>query len=93
VIGFYLSTNGLNCHASLTCFFLLFRLAGGGEDLGAHVAAGLGPFVVLLGQDRADKADDGLAGGEDADDIGPPAYFLIEALPGYLESSRGCLAR
>jgi hypothetical protein len=28
----------------------------GSEDFQAHVAAGFGPFVVLLGQYRADQA-------------------------------------
>ena len=31
--------------------------AGAGQDLEAEVAAAFGPFVVLLGQDRAGKAD------------------------------------
>jgi hypothetical protein len=30
----------------------------------AHVAAGLDPFIVLLGQDRADGADDGVRPGK-----------------------------
>jgi hypothetical protein len=33
----------------------------GGEDFQPHVAALLGPFVVLLGQHRTDQPDDGLA--------------------------------
>jgi hypothetical protein len=37
-----------------------------GENVGAHAAAGFGPFVVLLHQHRAHQADDGAA--EDADD-------------------------
>jgi hypothetical protein len=45
----------------------------GGEDFQAHIAAGLGPFIVLLGQHRADQADDGLAAREDPDHDGPPA--------------------
>jgi hypothetical protein len=32
---------------------------GAGEDVQSEVAAAFGPFVVLLGQDRADQADDG----------------------------------
>jgi hypothetical protein len=55
-------------------------LPAGGEDFWAHVAAGLGPFVVLLGQHGADEADDGVAAGEDPDDIGSPAYFFVQAL-------------
>ena len=34
------------------------------EDLQAEVAAGLGPFVVLFGQDCADEADQGVAVGK-----------------------------
>jgi hypothetical protein len=37
---------------------MVFVSLAGGEDFRAHVTAGLGPFVVLLGQDRADQADD-----------------------------------
>ena len=38
-----------------------------------HVAGSLnGPFVVLLEQDGAHEADDGLFVGEDADDLGAP---------------------
>ena len=44
------------------------------------VTAGLGPFVVLLGQNGADEPDDRVPAGEDADDIGPSAYLFIEAL-------------
>jgi hypothetical protein len=37
----------------------------------AHIAGALhGPFVVLLEQDRADEASDGVLIGEDADDVG-----------------------
>lgn len=36
-----------------------------GDRLGAHVAAGDGPLVVLLGEDGADQADDRAAVGED----------------------------
>ena len=42
------------------------------------VAREFGPFVVLVSQDGADEADDGVAAGEDADDIGPAADFLVE---------------
>ena len=50
-----------------------FPFPAGGEDFGAHIAAGFSPFVVLLGENRADKAQDGVAVGEDADHIGPSA--------------------
>jgi hypothetical protein len=53
--------------------------AGAGEDVEAEVAAAFGPFVVLFGQDGADEADEGVAVGEDADDVGSPAYFPVEA--------------
>lgn len=36
------------------------------EGVQAEVAAVLGPFVGLLGQDGADQADDGVPVGEDA---------------------------
>ena len=35
---------------------------------------------MLFGQDRADEADQGVAVGEDADDVGAPADLLIEPL-------------
>ncbi len=41
--------------------------AGFGEGFEAEVAGLLGPFVVLLGEDGADEADDAVAVGEDAD--------------------------
>jgi hypothetical protein len=34
---------------------------------------------VLLGQDRADEADEGVAAGEDADDVGAAADLAVEA--------------
>jgi hypothetical protein len=40
-----------------------------GERLGAEIAAGDLPLVVLLGQDSADEAGDGGVVGEDADDV------------------------
>jgi len=55
-----------------------------GGTLKAHVTAGFGPFVVLLGTDGADEADDGVAAGEHAHDIGPPAYRLVQAFLGLL---------
>ena len=53
-------------------------MSGLGEDLEAHVAALLGPFVGLLGQDRADQPDDGGAVGEDPDDVGAAADLLVQ---------------
>jgi len=49
---------------------------GGLERLDAHVALGDRPLVGLLGQERADQADDRLAVREDADDVGAPADLL-----------------
>ncbi len=73
-IHFHLSRNCLYCQSSLTSAILphirLGRLAAGGEDFQSHVAAGFGPFIVLLGQHRADQADDRVAAGEDADHVG-----------------------
>jgi hypothetical protein len=37
---------------------------GSGEDVESEVAAAFGPFVVLLGEDGADEADDAGAVGE-----------------------------
>jgi len=44
------------------------------------MAAAFGPFVVLLGQDDADEADDGLAGGEDPHHVGAAPDLLVQAL-------------
>jgi hypothetical protein len=70
------------CQSSLTSVILsragLGRFPAGGEDFQAHVAAGFGPFVVLLGQHRANQADDGVAAGEDADHVGAPADVLVQ---------------
>ena len=55
-----------------------------GGTLKAPVTAGFGPFIVLLGTDGADEADDGVAAGEDAHDIVPPAYRLVQAFLGLL---------
>src|SRR3712207_3383838 len=54
--------------------------AGAGEDVEAEVAAAFGPFVVLLGEDGADEADEGVAVGEDADDVGAAADLPVETL-------------
>jgi hypothetical protein len=43
------------------------------------VAAAVGPFIVLFGQDGADEANEGAAG-EDADDVGAAADFFVESV-------------
>src|ERR1700722_8651049 len=53
--------------------------AGSGQDVQAEVAAAFGPFIVLLGQDGADEADQGIAAGEDPYDVGPAADFPVQA--------------
>src|SRR5579872_6860066 len=79
---FYLSRNGLYCQSSLTSAILSHIRLGGftaaGEDFQAHITAGLGPFVVLLSQHRADQADDGVPAGEDADHVGAAADLLVQ---------------
>jgi len=86
---FHLSRNCLYRQSSLTSAILPHigpdRFAAGGEYFQSHVAARFGPFVVLLGQHRADQPDDGVAAREDTHHVGPPAYFLIEALLRYLQ--------
>ncbi len=52
--------------------------AGAGQDVHAEVAAAFGPFVVLLGQDGADEPDQGVAVGEDADDVGAAADLAVQ---------------
>ena len=52
-------TSAILSHGRLSGF------AASGEDFQSHIAAGLGPFVVLLGQHRADQADDSVAARED----------------------------
>ena len=44
----------------------------------AHVAAAFGPLVVLLGQHRADQADQRVAAGEDPDHVGAAADLLVQ---------------
>ena len=56
--------------------------AGSGEDVEAEVAASFGPFVVLFGEDGADESDQGVAVGEDADDVGAAADFAVEPFLG-----------
>ena len=63
--------------------------AGFGECVESEVAAGLGPFVVLFGEDRADEADDGVAVGEDTDDVGAAADLAVEALVGVAGTRSG----
>src|SRR4051812_7128187 len=65
------------------------RLLGGRFGLGGRVderhrlAGGVGardePLVILLRQQGAGEADDGLVVGEDADDVGAAADFLVDA--------------
>ena len=56
--------------------------AGAVEDVESEVAAAFGPFVVLFGQDGADEAGDGVAVGEDSDDVGAAADFFVQAFVG-----------
>jgi hypothetical protein len=53
--------------------------AGSGQDVDTEVAAPFGPFVVLLGQDGADEPYEGVAVGEDPDDVGPPPDFSVQS--------------
>ncbi len=57
---------------------LRLRLLLSGLD--GHVAADHGPVVVELAEHRADQADDALAVGEDADDVGAAADLAVEPL-------------
>jgi hypothetical protein len=60
--------------------------AGSSEDIKSQVAAAFDPLVMLFGQHGADEADDGGAVGEDTDDVGAAADFLVKSLlpPGTL---------
>jgi hypothetical protein len=85
------SVPGRNCpyrQSRLTSYILSHiragGLAAGGEDFEAHIPAGLGPFIVLLGQHRADQADTGVAAGEDARHVGAAADLLVQPLLRYL---------
>jgi hypothetical protein len=60
------------------------------QDFQADVAAHLGPFVVLFGQDGADEADQGGAVGEDADNVGAAADFPVESF--LVGSARGAVS-
>jgi hypothetical protein len=51
-----------------------------GEDLGAHLAALLGPFVGLFSEYGTDQPDDGGPVGEDADHVGTAADLLVQTL-------------
>ena len=51
-----------------------------GDSLDLHVAVLGLPLVVLLHEDGADEADDGVLVGEDPDDIGSTLDLLVEAL-------------
>ena len=57
-------------------------MAGACQHVQAEVTPAFDPVVVLLGQDGADQADQGVASGEDTDHVGPPADLSIEALLG-----------
>ena len=46
-------------------------LAGAGQDVQAEVAFAFDPVAVLLSQDVADEADQGVEGGEYTGDVGP----------------------
>jgi hypothetical protein len=50
--------------------------SGSFEDFEAEVAASFGPFVVLLGEYGAAAAGQGVAVGEDPDDVGAPGGSL-----------------
>ena len=52
------------------------------EQVDVDVAAHLDPFVVLLGQDGYDEADDRDPVGEYPYDIGAAAHFLVQAFAG-----------
>lgn len=59
-------------------------VGAGGEDVRADVAALFGPLVGLLGQHRGDQTEDGVAVGEDTDDVGAPADLLVQPLLGII---------
>jgi len=59
--------------------------AGSGQGVEAEVAAAFDPVVVLFGEDGTDEADQGVAVGKDADDVGA-APDLVQQPDGYLES-------
>ena len=53
-----------------------------GQRLGAEVATGDLPLVMLLGQDGTNEAGDGGVVGEDADDVGAALDLAVEAFDG-----------
>jgi hypothetical protein len=56
--------------------------SGAGEDLEPEMAAAFYPFVVSLGQDGPDEADDRAAVGENAYYVGSAADLPVEPLVG-----------
>lgn len=46
--------------------------------LGSTIGALVGPFIVLLKQDRSDEAGDGVFVREDADNLGAALDFAVE---------------
>ena len=75
-LGLTLCGDGGDGHL-LVCGVLVCDLgeAALGKDVEAKVAALLGPFVVLFGQDGADEPCQCCPIGEDADDVGAAADF------------------
>lgn len=59
--------------------------AGAGEDFEAEIAASLGPFIGLLGEDATGEADDRVPGGEDADTVGSAADLSVQPLVGLFD--------
>ena len=58
-------------------------IAQRGDGFQRHVSGALhGPFVVLFKEDRADQAGDGGFVREDADDLGAPFDFAVQAFDG-----------
>jgi hypothetical protein len=54
--------------------------SGPAEDVEAEVAAAFGPFIVLFGEDCADEADQRIAVGEDADNVGAAPDLPVQSL-------------
>jgi hypothetical protein len=84
----YLSRNCLNCQSGITDHIRFIAAGGfpaGGQYFRSHVAAGFDPLVVLLGEHRADEADDGVAVREDADDVGRRLISLLSRSCGLLD--------
>jgi hypothetical protein len=55
------------------------RSSRAGEEVESERAPAFGPVVVLLGEDGADEAEQGVAVGEDADYVGAAADLPVEA--------------